>query len=329
MDKVRVGWIGCGGFARYRMGRMLECPEAEIVALADPDANQVAQTKGRYPQLENAAVFDDYKKMLAAGGLDAVSIASPHTLHAEQILGALDAGCHVICEKPLVTSVAQAKEVLAARDRAGKKGMVSYQRHLQPEFRYMKEKIASGEFGAVQFVQALQGQEWKAATAGTWRQVPELSGGGQLNDSGSHLLDILLWVTDLAADTVSAIIDNRGTPVDINSTLSIRFVGGALGSVSIVGDAQHWYEDLTIWCEKGSFFMRNGKLSVSDAKGNRFSVEGLNIGSSHPDRNFLDGILDRDWIHSPFECGLRVIELTEAAWESGRQGGAPVRVVRS
>jgi len=75
--------------------------------------------------------------------------------------------------------------------------------------------------------------------------------------------------------------------------------------------------------------MRNGKLSVSDAKGNRFGVEGLNIGTSHPDRNFLDGVLDRDWIQqAPFECGLRVIELTEAAWESGRQGGTPIKVVR-
>lgn len=300
-------------------------PGVEVVALVDPAQEMIDLTLERYPQLAGVDVFDGHEKALAAGKIDAVAIATPHTQHKRQILDALSSGVHVLCEKPLVTTVADAHEVIAARDRSGKVGMVSYQRHFQPEYRFMRETIASGAVGKPTFVQALLGQEWKRATAGTWRQVLELSGGGQLNDSGSHMLDVLLWMTGLRAERVSAYIDNRGTPVDIDSSLSIQFDGGALGSISIAGDAPHWYEDITVWCERGAFYLRSGKLSWTDANGNRMTCDHLTGGSS-PDVNFIDAILGRAEVEAPFECGLRVIELTEAAWRSAAKNGDSVAV---
>jgi predicted dehydrogenase len=147
-----------------------------------------------------------------------------------------------------------------------------------------------------------------------------------LNDSGSHLLDIILWATGLGVEKVSAFIDNCGTPVDINSALSLVFKGGAQGNISVVGDAPDWHEDLTIWCENGFFLMRNGKLQVCDGRGNRFTFDQMR-GGSFPDKNFVDAIKGRDTVQSPFVSGLRVIELTEAAWKSAAQGGAVVEVV--
>ncbi len=325
METVRFGIIGCGGFARYRLSKLLSIKEAQVVALADPDQSQIEATIEAHASLAAQPSFEDFREMIRKVPMDAIAIATPHTLHFEQIIASLEAGLHVICEKPLVTSVEQAHKVIAARDKARKVAMVSYQRHLQPEFRYVRERISSGEFGPVQMVQALQCQEWKRLTAGTWRQDPKLSGGGQLNDSGSHFLDILLWITGLKPESVSAMCDFRDTPVDINSTLNIKFKGGALGNISICGDAQHWHEDTTIWCDKGAFFLRNGKLSVSDELGNRFESTSL-PGGSHPDQNFVDAILGRGEIQSPFECGLEVIRLTEAAWRSSDQGGSPVQV---
>ena len=320
-SRIHIGFIGTGGNARWHMGQVLGLNEAAIAALADPNPAMIEAARRQHAALAETPAFSDYRQMLDEVELDAVEISTPHTTHKEQILSALDRKLHVLCEKPLVCSVADAHEVIAALSASGKVGLLSYQRHYQPEFRYIRSRIASGELGAVTFISAVQCQNWKNGTKGSWRQDPAMSGGGQLNDSGSHLLDIILWVTGLAVQSVSAYIDNCGTPVDINSALSVRFVGGAQGTISVVGDAPDWHEDLTIWCEKGFFLMRNGKLQVCDGAG-RYTFDSMR-GGSFPDRNFIDAIRGRDEVQSPFECGLRVIELTEAAWRSGAQNGAP------
>jgi predicted dehydrogenase len=325
MAKVRVGMIGCGGFQRYRLGNLLQISDAEVVGLNDPSEDQIRLTKERHPALSDTPSFADYRDLLNTIKPDAVMIATPHTQHIDQILTSFDAGCHVLTEKPMVTTVADAQAVIAKRNATGKQGMVSYQRHFQAEFRAIRDRIQSGEAGKVTYVQALQAQEWKRGTKGTWRQQLSLSGGGQLNDSGSHLVDILLWSTGLSAESVSAVIDARGTEVDIDSSLSIRFKGGAIGSMAVIGDGHGWHEDVTIVCEKMTFFVRNGKLTILDEKQNRFVAEHLSGGGT-PDKNFVDAILGRTTVESPFECGLEVIRLTEAAWKSAENGGQSIQV---
>lgn len=325
MDKVRVAMIGCGGFQRYRLGNLLQVPEAEVVALCDPTPDQIKLTKERHPSLADLPEYSDHLALLNEVKPDAIMIATPHTQHVDQIMDGLAAGAHVCCEKPLVTTVADAHKIIAERDRVGKVGMVSYQRHFQPEFRYIKSKIDSGEAGAVQYITVLQSQEWLRATKGTWRQLASLSGGGQLNDSGSHVLDIILWTTGQSVDTVSAFMDNKGTEVDINSTLSMVFKSGAMGSVAIIGDGMGWHEEITIWCDNMAFFVRDGKLTIVDRAQNKLKAENL-TGGSTPDKNFIHAILGKVECESPFECGLEVIRLTEAAWTSGYNGGVPTKV---
>ena len=326
MERVRVAMIGCGGFQRYRLGNLLQVKEAEVVALVDNSAEQIALTTERHPSLVGVPTFSDYKQMLADVKPDAVMIATPHTQHVDQILDSLAAGCHTLCEKPLVTSVADAYRVIEARDKAKKIGMVSYQRHFQAEFRYIKEKIDSGEAGKVHYIAAFQSQEWLRAVKGTWRQLKALSGGGQLNDSGSHLIDILLWTTSQQPSEVSSFIDNFGTEVDINSATSVRFKSGALATITVVGDGMNWHEDITFMCENMGFFIRNGqKMQIVDRKQNRIIAENL-TGGMTPDKHFIDCILGKATCESPFECGLEVMRLTEAAWQSAEKNGASVAV---
>jgi predicted dehydrogenase len=325
MSKVRVAMIGCGGFQRYRVGNLSKVKDAEIVALVDPSPEQMQMMREQHPHTAGVQGFTDHNEMLQQVRPDAVMIATPHTQHVTQILDSLQAGAHTCCEKPLVTSVEHAHQVIAARDKAGKVGMVSYQRHFQPEFRYIRERIQNGTAGAVQYITVLQSQEWLRATKGTWRQQLSLSGGGQLNDSGSHVLDIVLWVTSSSPETVSAFCDNKGTEVDINSSLSVMFKGGAMASFAIIGDGMSWHEEITIWCENEAYFIRDGKLSIVDRARNKFKAENLSGGST-PDQNFIDAISGKGVCESPFECGLEVIRLTEAAWQSAADGGRPVSV---
>ena len=326
MDSVRVAMIGCGGFQRHRLGNLLKVKEAQVVALVDPEDGQIAQTKETHPSLADVPTFNDYREMLEKTKPDAVMIATPHTQHVDQILDSLDAGAHTCCEKPLVCSVEDAHRVIAKRDATGKIGMVSYQRHFQPEFRYVRAKVESGEAGALEYIQAFQAQAWLKGTKGTWRQQHSLSGGGQLNDSGSHLIDIILWSTMASVDSVSAYGENFGTEVDINSACALRFKNGALGTLSVIGNGNGWTEDVTFFFENLMFYIRGGKLSILDRDGNRLEAANL-AGGTTPDANFIHSILGKVQNESPFECGLEVIRLTEAAWTSMERGGAAVSVV--
>jgi predicted dehydrogenase len=317
--------VGCGGFQRYRVGNLLKVKAAEIVALVDPSEEQTKLMREQHPSTAGLPGFLDHKEMLEKIKPDAIMIATPHTQHVDQILDGLHAGVHVCCEKPLVTSVADAHRVIKARDEAKKVGMVSYQRHYQAEYRVIREKIQSGEAGPVQYIAALQGQGWLRGTKGTWRQLHSLSGGGQLNDSGSHLIDIILWSTGASVESVSAYTDNFGTEVDINSSVALKFKGGAMGTLSVIGNGFGWHEDVTIFCENMVFYVREGKLTTVDRKDNRFKAEHLGGGST-PDQNFIDAIQGAAPCESPFECGLEVIRLTEAAWTSAEKGGTAVAV---
>ncbi len=329
MAKVRVGIIGTGGIAQGHIKRLLANPDAEITGLCDIRPEALAKTVERNPAVKGAAQFADFRAMISAGNLDAVEICTPHTTHYEQTMECLDRGLHVLSEKPMVCTVANAHDVLKKIDATGKVFVLNYQRHYQPEFLYIRDKIESGEYGAVQFVQGLQGQEWLRAVAGTWRHDPALSGGGQLNDSGSHMLAVLLFATGLSVKRCCAFIDNLGARVDINSALTIEFEGGAQGSVSVVGNGPSWYEDITIWCEKGAFYMRQGRLEVSDASGKRRVPDADEMPTGgNPDDNFIAAILGKEEVGCPAKWGLRVIEWTEAAWNSAATGET-VRVVRS
>ena len=324
---IRVGFIGCGGNASGHVGQVLQIPEAEVAALCDPSRESLDRALERNEGARHAPTFADHREMLAEVELDAVEISTPHTLHFQQIMDSLDKGCHVLTEKPMVCTVDHAHQVIRRAREVERVLMVSYQRHLEPVYRFVRNQIRAGDLGEVQFVSGLQDQGWYRAQQGQWRQDPVLSGGGQLNDSGSHLLDVVLWMTGLAVEEVQAWMDNFDTEVDINSAMTIRFRGGALGTLSVVGNAPTGgiWEDITIWGSKAAVYIRNGRLTWKRAgHGDAWEPAGL-PGAGSPDRNFLDAILGRDEVQVPPECGLRVIELTEAAWESARTG-APVKV---
>ncbi len=149
-----------------------------------------------------------------------------------------------------------------------------------------------------------------------------------LLDTGSHLLDFLLFSTGLTVDRVTAYSSNLGSPVDINSAVSVQFSGDCLGNISIIGHApKPVVEAINIFGDEGSiliesrwgpgqFGARVSQESYSDGK-----IEVLDLpDGSNPDANFVDAILGRDDVKSPGEAGLEVIRFTEAIQESIRLG---------
>ena len=187
--------------------------------------------------------------------------------------------------------------------------------------------IRSGRLGRITYLAGLQAEDWLRPYRDTWRHDPSISCGGQLNDAGSHLLDIMLWVTGLAPARVFAEIDNRSAAVDILTSLTIRFSDGAIGSISVVGDAPRWREEISFYGEAGALYVREHSLLFEDAASDSLPQD--LTGTAHyvgdVDRNFIDSILGRDVPQTPPACALRVTQLTEAAWKSA-QSRQPVEI---
>jgi predicted dehydrogenase len=301
------------------MGHYPSIPDAVVTALCDVDPLQLAESKRVHGWLKDVPEFLSHGAMIDAGVVDAVLIVTPHNNHLEQIEDAFAAGLHVLVEKPMCPTVEDCQRAIAARDRSHKVGLLSYQRHTNAEYRYLRTLIQSGSIGEVRFASAYLSQEWKRFTAGTWRQIPERSCGGMLLDSGSHMLDALLWCSGLQPTEVTGYLDNRGTPVEIDSTASIRFSNGALGTLTVCGDAPGWREEITFIGDQGSLLLREGKITLFDAHGAELKVERVSGGST-PDRNFIETILGRDEVQSPFEWGLAVTRLTQAVYRSAAEG---------
>jgi predicted dehydrogenase len=338
MASIRMGLIGCGGNMRAHLRRLATLPDVQIVGVVEPNSENVKLAKEQFPALADAPVFTSHREMLEQVRPDAVEISTPHTLHFEQIMDSLDAGCHVLCEKPMTCTSEEAHQVCEKARASGKVMMVSYQRHQQALYRWMREFIAGGGLGNLQFVTAQQYQSWyEGRVAGKgWRHLAHLSGGGQLNDSGSHMVDILLHVTGLKPAVVSALQQNLGLEVDVNMAITVRFEGGAVGSIAIVGQAPGIggavYEDVTITGDQAGLYYRtmgtaDGKPVLQLRMRGKTEPEPELPGlpeASDPDRAFVDVILGRAENEAPPECGLRTIQLSEAAWKSAAAGGAAI-----
>jgi len=327
--KLRVGMIGCGGNARGHANRLSKIPGVEIVAINDVSDDAIAAMQNTVPGGDGVPVYKDYAKMIREVEMDAIEISTPHTLHFEQIMAGLENGLHVLCEKPMVCSVDHAKKVCRKAKSSKQHVMISYQRHFMGPYVYAHSAVAKGQMGAPTFLTAWQSQNWLAITA-KWRGDPKLSGGGQLNDSGSHMIDVLLWVTDLQPTEVFAFVDNRSAKVDAVSAISVKFSNGASGNISIIGDCVgpqfKVYEEILVWCKNGQLVIRDNQLYRRDGDAEMFQVppEGLPK-DKNPDQAFVDLIQGNAPNIVPPECGLRVIQLTEGAWKSA-ETGKPVKV---
>ncbi|MBC7287886.1 MAG: Gfo/Idh/MocA family oxidoreductase [Armatimonadetes bacterium] len=327
--ELRVGMIGCGGNARGHMARLLRIEGVKIVALADPSESAIAATIEKFPELADVPKFDDYRKMLEQVEMDAVEISTPHVFHYDQIMDSLRSGKHVLCEKPMVCTTLQAIDVVKEVRATGLTMGIAYQRHFMGPYRYCRQKILSGEVGAVNYISAVQSQNWYRGQVprGTWRSKKALSCGGQLNDSGSHLLDIVLWMTGLEPEQVFAFENNLDAEVDILTAMSVRFSGGGLCTIGVVGHSVNWFEEIAIWCEDATFVIRDSSR-VIEWKGSEQAtvLEPDQLpGFGDPDLNFVAAIRGEQEIQAPPECGLQVIRLTEAAWKSA-ETGQPVAV---
>lgn len=329
MERLRVGILGCGAVAGFHAGRLATLDGVQIVGLADPSPQSIERLRQRV-SLDGVPAFAAPADLYQAVEVDAVVIATPHTLHHPMIMEALERGLHVLCEKPLAVSPEEAQDIAAAAAASGRTVTVGYQRHFDPGYVYIRDVIDRGELGELRTVSITCGQRWNDHTQSGWRQIPELSGGGMLMDTGSHIVDVLCWLVGKPFLEVHARVENRGRPVDIDTTAMIAFEGGAHAQLTVLGDLPvAWLESVVVTGTKAVLRYENDPQHPwRPGTVSRLSEEAetrpLNLRSGTDDVviAWIAAIRGERENPVPPEAAVRVAELTRAILQAGRAASA-------
>ena len=195
MKKLKIGIIGCGGIANGKHMKSLQLiEECEMVAFCDiilERAEKAAQDFGT----PDAKVYTDYKELLKDESIDVVHVCTPNRSHSFITVDALEAGKHVMCEKPMAINSAEAKKMLDAAKRTGKKLSIGYQSRFRDDAQFMKAEALDGTFGDIYYAKATAIRRRAVPTWGVFLNEEE-QGGGPLIDIGTHALDLTLWMMD-------------------------------------------------------------------------------------------------------------------------------------
>ncbi len=317
---VHIALVGCGGMAHSHIQTLLKIPEVRIVAVVDPVQSLTSSFKQRYAH--DAREYASLDALLAdrPPALDAVVLVTPHTMHFAQATQALQAGLHVLVEKPMVTNSDHAYELWRTVNRTNRHLAIGFQAPYTAHYRYIQSLRDSGAIGKPQIVQGWLAQGWLTASRGTWRQDPALSGGGQMYDSGAHVLNGMMCLMNEPVVEVACMHDTCGSPVDINGVAIMRFQSGAMGSVAIGGNSPGWNVRVSLQTDKLQIVTGPHGGFIEFHGSDQFNTPQLPT-SSDPaaftaHQNFVNVILGRETLVSPVRMGVLLSVLMDALYES-------------
>lgn len=194
-DIVRVGIIGCGGIANGKhMPALSKLKNVKMVAFCDIIEKKALAAREKFGT-PDCAVYTDYKKLLEDKSIDVVHVLTPNRSHSFITVDALEAGKHVMCEKPMAINSDEAQKMLDAAKRTGKKLTIGYQSRHRTDSLFLKGEVEAGTFGDIYYAKATAIRRRAVPTWGVFLNEYE-QGGGPLIDIGTHALDLTLWTLD-------------------------------------------------------------------------------------------------------------------------------------
>ncbi|MBT3341679.1 MAG: Gfo/Idh/MocA family oxidoreductase [Gemmatimonadetes bacterium] len=336
---LRVAFIGAGGIAGAHMRYLAEMDDVEIVALADISKKSMAQRQEEYGI---DAAYTDYRKMLREVKPDAVSVCTPNGLHAEGSIAASKAGAHVIVEKPMAMTAAEAQKMITAAKSARRKLVIGFQHRYDARTQFIKSAVDAGRMGKVVYgrIQALRRRgipNW-----GVFGRK-DLQGGGPLIDIGVHALEmthyamgspkpvaasgsIFTYLGDKKSDVVSMWPnwDHKNYTVEDLAVGQIRFANGAILSIE-ASFAAH------IEKEEWNFTLMGEKAGAKWDPPALFSDDGGYMMNSEPGwmpktdvfalkmRNFVEHCLYNKPTMAPAEHGLMVQKMLDGIYASAEK----------
>jgi predicted dehydrogenase len=184
--KLRVGFIGVAGIANYQIRCLKNRDDVSFAALCDVNEEVLAAKQADYGF---ERTYTDWKEMLAKGDLDAVSVCTPNFLHMQPTIDALEAGCHVLVEKPLAMNATEGQKMVDAAQRAGRKLVIGFQHRFHPKTQFIRKALEAGSLGDI-----LYARVWALRRRGipNWGMFvrKDLQGGGPMIDIGVHAIEM-------------------------------------------------------------------------------------------------------------------------------------------
>jgi predicted dehydrogenase len=325
--------IGCGRKAVAHLRSMLaQQDRTEVVVVSEPSAEAYGAVVKLYEEagLTPPPNEPNLDKLLAQYGseLDTAFIVTPHAYHYEQTKACLETGLDVLLEKPMVVTAAEAEGLIEARDRTGKLLVVAFPGSLSPRIRTATAMLRSGELGELLSINGFTWEHWRTPNLGTWRQVPEIAGGGFFFDTGAHMLNT---IADLAGEEfteVAAWFDNRGTPVEIVGVAMAKLASGGFVTFHACGDAGgRARSDVRVACTLGNLYtgIWGEKLAVQRWPSEEWTDVEVpsSLGVWQQFLAVRDGEIENP---CPPEVGLRMARLWDAIRASAAQNGKIVTV---
>jgi len=308
--RIRWGLIGCGDISRRRVAPALrDSPLCELVAVSRARAELAESFAKEFGARRWCA---DWQDVLMDYEIDAIYVATPVRLHAEQTIAAAERGKHVLCEKPMALNVAECDRMIDACRANNVKLGVAYYRHFYPVVRRVKELIDSGELG-VPVVAQINAFEWfdpEPASARSWLLKKAVSGGGPMFDFGCHrievLLDLLGDIKDVKSTLANAFFKRE---VEDVATAMFQFERDTCGTLTVTHAARVPQDTFDLFCTAGSIHipvLNEGTMRVLTSEGERVET--------HPNHANIHQPLIEDFARAVLENRDPIV-----AGEVGRQ----------
>lgn len=335
MEKVRIAIVGMGSLGKsHIVGVRNNKDIAELVAICDC-SEEAVNSRGDEYGVERR--YTDFYEMIKDGGFDCVILVTPDQVHREHAVAALEAGYHVLCEKPLAQSHEDCEAIVAAADKYGKKFMTGQVCRKAPGFMKAKELIEAGEIGDLFFVESEYAHNYQFMKA-EWRKDPvnlrySIIGGG------CHAIDLLRWI---AGDPTSVMaLANRKVltdwPVDDCTIAIMQFPNNVIGKIFCgIGVRRNYTMRTCIYGTKGTIICDNTspeikiyRHAVTDNGKHIYPDQSIPVDIANHNltaeiRDICEAILN----DTPLECDVReganTVAVGLAAVESAAKGGQPV-----
>lgn len=228
---IRVGVAGAGRAAQVvHLPILTKLRDVEIAGVADVQEEKARTIADRFEAAESAASLQALSNF---GELDAVLVCTPNDSHEEVVLTALEAGLHVLCERPVATTSDAAARMMDAAREAGRQLMVAMNHRYRLDLRHMRKFVRSGELGEPFLVRASWLTQREKRSRRSWRRDPERAGGGVLMDLGVSALDALLWLLDFPEVAQVAAHFHEGDRVEETAAVLLRTADGVTATVDL------------------------------------------------------------------------------------------------
>ena len=259
---IKIGILGCGKIAQVRhIPEYAANPDCQLVGFYNPTKSRAEDMAAKYGGL----AYDTAEELLANPEIDAVSVCAANYAHAALSIQALKAGKHVLCEKPMATTLADCEAMVAAAKANGRRLLIDQNQRIAPAHRRAKQLLDSGALGRVITFRSVFGHKgpemWSIdKSANTWFFKKNAAAFGSMADLGIHKIDLMRYLVGgriVSVYSDMAVLDKKfsdGTPIEVddNSVEVFRFDNGAMGTVTT--SWTHYGEECNssvLYCEKG------------------------------------------------------------------------------